>query len=78
MRQPQTDVGSEKDLPKAWAESDAEYVRVVEDLIQVLIAKRIIKFTDLPPSVQEKTRNRREIRKMMAKMLTDDDDSLRL
>ncbi len=78
MRQPQTDVGSEKDRPEAWAESDAEYVRVVEDLIQVLIDKRIIKFTDLPSSVQEKTRNRQRIRRMMAKKLTEDDDSLRL
>ena len=30
-------IGDEKELPKDWAESDSAYVRVVEDLIEVLI-----------------------------------------
>ena len=76
MQKPLSEIRNDKDLPQAWTESDAAYVRVVEDLIQVQIDKRIIECTDLPPMVQEKTRERQKARRMMAKMLAEDDSSL--
>lgn len=43
-------------------ELDRDFVRVIEDTIELLIAKRLILFTDLPPKVQEKLLRRKEMR----------------
>lgn len=43
-------------------EMDRDFVRVIEDMIELLIAKEVILFTDLPPKVQEKLLRRKEIR----------------
>ncbi len=66
MQKSLSDIGDEKELPRTWTESDAAYIRVVEDLIELLVDKRIIKFTDLPPMVQQKTRDRQKARRAMA------------
>ncbi len=44
------------------AESDREVVRVLDDLVNVLIEKNLIRFTDLPPAAQRKLFERRELR----------------
>lgn len=41
---------------------DRDFVRAIEDMIELLIAKDIILFTDLPPKVQEKLLRRKEVR----------------
>ncbi len=41
---------------------DRDFVRVIEDTIELLIAKELIMFTDLHPKVQEKLLRRREVR----------------
>lgn len=43
-------------------ELDRDFVRVIEDTIELLIAKDLILFTDLPPKVQEKLLRRKEVR----------------
>lgn len=47
------------------AQLDRDFVRVIEDTIELLIAKGLILFTDLPPKVQEKLLRRKEIRQKM-------------
>ncbi|MGE5470669.1 MAG: hypothetical protein ACM3X0_07740 [Bacteroidota bacterium] len=52
-----------------WRESqlnelDRDFVRVIEDTIELLIAKDVILFTDLPPKVQEKLLRRKEVREL--------------
>jgi hypothetical protein len=47
-------------------ESDLQLVRVLEDLIDVLIAKRVILFTDLPPVARAKLGYRRGLREKLA------------
>lgn len=42
--------------------TDAEFVRVTEDLIDLLIAKGVILFTDLPEEAQQKILFRRKLR----------------
>jgi hypothetical protein len=42
--------------------SDMALIRVLEDLINTLIDKGVILFTDLPPAAQEKLANREKIR----------------
>lgn len=42
--------------------SDQELARVVEDLIEVLVDKGVILFTDLPPAAQHKLSARRSAR----------------
>lgn len=41
---------------------DREFVRVTEDLIELMISKELILFTDLPGKVQEKLLRRKEVR----------------
>ena len=50
------------ELQNALISSDLELVRVLEDLIAVLIDKRIIMLTDLPKAAQQKLSLRYELR----------------
>lgn len=42
--------------------SDLDLVRVIEDLVDVLVAKSVISINDLPPPVQRKLLRRKSIR----------------
>jgi hypothetical protein len=44
------------------ARSDLEFVRVLEDLLDVLMAKGVLMFTDLPLEAQAKVMERRALR----------------
>jgi len=52
-------------LRRQLAESDSGMARLVEDLIDVLIAKRVIKFTDLPSAAGAKYLERLSTRERM-------------
>ncbi len=57
-----------KNIPSAsldddWIQSDLALSRVVEDLVDVLIEKNLIMFTDLPDGAQQKLMERRGLRK---------------
>jgi hypothetical protein len=47
---------------KGFNESDADFVRVLEDLIDTLITKNVIRHTDLPPAAQKKLMLRKGLR----------------
>ena len=55
---------AQKDL----VESDLSMVRVLEDLIDVMIEKNLILFTDLPGPAQKKLLDRRGLRKEFSYM----------
>jgi len=59
-----------------FGEADAEFVRVIEDLIDVLITKNIIMHTDLPNAAQNKLMFRKGLRNRIqgALDLLDSDD----
>lgn len=46
----------------SFSTSDAEFVRVLEDLIDTLISKNIIRHTDLPLAAQRKINTRKGMR----------------
>lgn len=46
--------------------SDLEFIRVIEDVITVLIDKRIFMLTDLPPAAQEKLARRYNLRSKLS------------
>jgi hypothetical protein len=46
-------------------QSDLRLVRVLEDLIDLLIARDVIRFTDLPLPAQEKLMERRSMRQSL-------------
>ncbi|CAA7625201.1 hypothetical protein [Magnetospirillum sp. SS-4] len=46
--------------------SDLAFIRVVEDLVAVLIEKRVIAFTDLPAPAQDKLLDRRSLRSYLS------------
>lgn len=47
--------------------SDLELVRVIEDLIEVMVGKSLIEFSDLPDAVRQKVFQRKEKRKQIAR-----------
>jgi len=58
----------QKNIPLAaqqdeWVQSDLALSRVMEDLIDILIDKKIMMFTDFPKGAQEKLLERRGFRK---------------
>ena len=53
-------------LESALLSSDLELVRVLEDLIAVLIDKRIIMLTDLPQEAQQKLARRYKLRSQLS------------
>lgn len=67
------DTGTQRDL----ARMDVEFIRVLEDLIDVLLAKGVINLTDLPPEALGKLNRRRHARQRMRgalDLLPGDDD----
>jgi hypothetical protein len=62
-----------------FADIDAGFVRVLEDLIDTLIQKNIIHHTDLPPEAQRKLVSRKGLRSRLQgslNILRDDDGIL--
>jgi hypothetical protein len=47
-------------------QSDIGFIRVREDLVDILVNKNVITFTDLPPKVREKIVNRLDARGRLA------------
>ena len=60
--------GDSAGLQSALVTSDLELVRVLEDLITVLIDKRIIMLTDLPKAAQQKLAHRYNLRSQLANL----------
>lgn len=65
-------------LAQAIALTDESIIRIIEDLIDLLVKKNIILFTELPDQAQEKLRARKEVREMIspASLMVDDEDIL--
>lgn len=60
-------------------QSDLEMARIAEDLIDVLIARNILNFTDLPREAQRKLVARQKLRRNLSALTTlvnEDDDIL--
>jgi hypothetical protein len=58
-------------------QSDLEMIRVYEDLIDILISKRIVVLTDFPSAAQEKLVRRKRLRSSLSSLtdvLAPDDD----
>jgi hypothetical protein len=51
--------------PNDLARTDLGLIRVVEDLIETLMDKNVLRFTDLPEAAQHKLMQRRSLRKSM-------------
>ncbi|MCR9103646.1 MAG: tryptophan synthase subunit beta like protein [Gammaproteobacteria bacterium] len=49
--------------------SDQDFVRVLEDLVDLLIDKGVILFTELPDSAQEKIMKRQRLRSQLSSAL---------
>lgn len=62
----------------AMLESDLSLIRALEDLIDALIRKDVLRLTDLPDSVQAKLLSRRRMRGSLnsLSLLGDDDETL--
>lgn len=58
--------------------SDLKLIRVIEDVIDLLIAKNVICITELPPPVQSKLMERRSLRQSLnaLKLFGDEDQGI--
>jgi hypothetical protein len=61
-------------------ESDRDFVRVAEDLVNTLINQKIVLFTDLPEATQEKLLGREKLRQQLQgerndSFMSDDEES---
>ena len=67
------DIAAEDD---AFVASDLSFIRVLEDLIEVLLRRGVIALSDLPGPAQEKLMQRRALRHWLAGVagLVDDND----
>ncbi|MFJ1298315.1 hypothetical protein CEK29_07555 [Bordetella genomosp. 5] len=61
---------------EGFSQLDADFVRVLEDLIDALIANGTLRLTDLPPRAQLKLTQRKQQRRRLAEHLDllDDED----
>jgi hypothetical protein len=69
------DAGPIKTLLSA---TDPGMIRVIDDLVDVLVTKKVIKFTDLPDEAQQKLFNRKKVRSDLSKdtIIMDDEGIL--
>lgn len=67
-----------KRLRQDLSDLDAEFIRVLEDLIDALIANGSLRLTDLPPRALEKLTRRKQARQRLqdALDLIPDDDPI--
>lgn len=52
--------------------TDPGFIRVVEDVIELLIEKQVILFTDLPTPAQNKMLTRKKLRNQLTGLLSDE------
>lgn len=81
MNQPsqgETPAESDSAEHRALLDSDAGLARVTEDLIDILIHRGVIQFTDFPPAAQAKLLERRQTRATLSRrlQLLDDENGL--
>lgn len=57
---------TELDEEEAFVHSDLGFIRVLEDLVEVLIRKGVISLSDLPAAAQDKLMQRRALRHWLA------------
>ncbi|WP_456385981.1 hypothetical protein [Desulfolithobacter sp.] len=65
----------EKDaLSRLLSLSDNSIIRVLEDLIDLLVRKKVILFTELPEEAQKKIQDRKQLRRRMSRdpLMVDD------
>jgi len=60
-------LGTESTATGRFAELDADFVRVIEDVIDTLISKNVINITDLPVEAQTKLFSRKSFRERATK-----------
>jgi hypothetical protein len=48
---------------QALSDSDSDMVRVIDDLVDLLVARQVLIFTELPERVQSKLLDRKQLRK---------------
>lgn len=70
--------GNVPEVAGALAESDHALVRVVDDLVNVLIEKNLMRFTDLPEAAQRKLMARQSLRQSLnsLNLLGDEDQTV--
>jgi len=70
---------NDRDRDNGFSKLDLEFVRVLEDLIDALIANGSLRLTDLPPHAQRKLTERKRHRAKLSEhldLLSDEDGQI--
>jgi len=65
VQQAQTMSEQDKQQSKGFSALDTDFIRVLEDLIDTLIEKGVLRLTDLPASAQVKLNERKDFRRRL-------------
>ena len=57
------------ELKRKLQSADSEIVRIIEDLIDVLVSKKVLKMTDFPEITRVHLQHRKEMRSEMADLI---------
>lgn len=57
---------------------DLEFIRVIEDVIDVLVMRNTLRFSDLSPAVREKLNRRRQVRGAQPMLNLNEDGIIKL
>lgn len=55
------------------SDTDREMIRVIDDLIEILITKNFIQFTELPETAQYKILKRKRFRELLFELVNNDE-----
>jgi len=69
---------AENERKAMFLQSDLQMIRVLDDLIDLLIQKHVITFTELPPFAQDKILTRQHLRDKLANLLSGENDTIKL
>lgn len=67
--------GSQDSILHLLSTMDVSIIRILEDLIDLLVDKNIIMFSELPEEAREKLRSRKQLRRQIGKMSVIIEDS---
>jgi len=72
----ETSPNSEEIIQKVLTQLDLDMVRVIEDVVEILIDKNIMLFTDLPEAVQNKILFKQKVRNLTSNNSMIEDEEL--
>lgn len=63
-------------LKQELKQSDADVIRIIDDLVDILVAKRLLRMADFPEPTRMQLQRRRALREQLQELLPQDADEM--